>query len=142
MADSESAPMTFNTIFSVRAAKGGRAKSAQKTAAARMNGKLGGRPRKKNTMSATKITVGQFVRVDWQHPVSDNHVSFVGVTTGIGDRVAYVVNADNLTANDRGVIRRGGGAAFPAECYPLECLTPTGLVTNKGTRKSEEVDSE
>lgn len=129
----------FNTINSKRAQKAGRVSTEKKAAAVRLNGLKGGRPSKDLQLNQPKTTqekesqemsltpkttqLGQLVSV--QYRIGERDIKFVGIVTMTADSVAYVRDCDYVTENDRGVIRRGGGAAFPAEPYPYTALSPT-----------------
>ena len=89
-------------------------------------------------MSAKRYRLGQTVLVDYKWPGIDRHARFIGVITQKAENTAYIANADNLTENDRGVIRRGGGAAFWAECYPWDALQTTLRKSNHELKKTNE----
>ena len=115
---------------STRQAKGGRAKTAAKKAAARANGRLGGRPRKADKAKAPHIFVGTFgyninVSADQSESEDVRFTALIETT----DIKAAIRGFRRLLRHPRVQEAIKGNAVELISCCEIEAMPVEGIVT-------------
>ena len=126
-------------------AKGGKAKTPAKRAAARANGKLGGRPRKSAKLKAPRLFVGIFgynLNVEQTGDEESNDARFTALVEAT-DVNAAVRSFRRLLRNPRVKESIDGNAVEMISCIEIEAMPPAGMVAfvEHLYRRPEERDS-